>query len=157
MAAALEIETLIAAPPAAVFAVATDLARVPEWMTGVEALEPLDEPPLRVGFRFRETRTMKGRRMSAVIEVTEHAGPEQGSPPYRHAAQSSAMGVEGVYAFVFHDAGEGRTRVELRAEVRATSLLAKPLVAMAAKAMKDQDGGMLDALKALCEGEEASA
>ena len=54
MAAAFEIETRIEAPPAQVFAVATDIERVPEWMSAVEALEPLDEGPVREGWRFRE-------------------------------------------------------------------------------------------------------
>lgn len=151
MGATFEASVTIERAPAEVFGIATDIERVPLWMTGVKRLEPLDEGPPRKGWRFKETRLMKGREMSAEIEVTEHHGPADGAPPFLHSARSAVMGVEGVYALRFEAEGETRTRVHLRADVRATSFLAKPLVGMVAKAMKDQDGDMLKALKALCE------
>ena len=151
MAASFETRTQIERPPADVFAVATDITRAHEWMSAVVKLEPVDDGPVREGWRFKETRTMKGREMTAVIEVTEHRGPESGAPPYTHAARSAVMGVEGVYRFTFSEPSPGVTDVHLRADVRATSFLAKPLVGLAAKAMKDQDGDMLEQLKALCE------
>ncbi|GJM21666.1 MAG: hypothetical protein DHS20C15_15810 [Planctomycetota bacterium] len=153
MAASFESSTTIHCSPDAVFALATDFQRVSEWMPGVTQLEPLDEGPVRKGWRFKETRSMKGRQVSAVIEVIEHHGPAEGAPPYKHAARSSVMGVEGVYTFSFAALDGDKTAVQLRAEVRATSFLAKPLVGLAAKAMKKQDGDMLAKLKALCEAE----
>lgn len=151
MAATFETRTTIARPPAEVFAVAIDVTRAHEWMPAIVKLEPVDEGPVRVGWRFKETRRMKGREMTAVIEVTEHRGPEDGAPPYVHAARSAAMGVEGVYRFTFSEPSPGSTEVHLRADVRATNFLAKPLVGMAAKAMKEQDGDLLERLKQRCE------
>lgn len=153
MAASFESETDIERAPAEVFALATDIRRAHEWMHAVVSLEPVDEGPVRKGWRFKETRTFKGKPMTAVIEVTEHRGPEEGAPPYVHAARSAMMGVEGVYTMTFSEPAPGRTHVALRAEVRATNFLAKPLVGIAAKAMKEQDGGMLEQLKAFCEAE----
>ncbi|WP_068399834.1 SRPBCC family protein [Kribbia dieselivorans] len=60
----------IAAPPAAVWAVLTDVEDSAEHLSGVEAVEMLTEGDYRVGTRWRETRTMMGRRETQEMEVT---------------------------------------------------------------------------------------
>jgi uncharacterized protein YndB with AHSA1/START domain len=64
------IETRIDRPPAAVFAVVTDLNRLREWQPRVVQVEQLDGGPLRVGARLREVRELRGKRLEQVVEVS---------------------------------------------------------------------------------------
>lgn len=138
--------------PEVAFAYAVDTDRVREWMPEISSLERLDDGPVKLGSRFRETRLMKGKAVTAEIEVVAHDGPPtRTTPPYTHAGRASAMGVEGTYTLTFHADGPGRTRVELLAEARATSFLAKPLVGMIVKAMEQSDGDQLQRLKTAVE------
>jgi carbon monoxide dehydrogenase subunit G len=70
----LEVATNIAAPPDTVFALLTDVARWPQTIRGVEAVEFLTGGgPVRIGTRFRETRTMFGRKATEEMTVAEIA------------------------------------------------------------------------------------
>ena len=64
----LKLSTHVNAPPAVVFATAIDVARWPELIRGVKAVEILTPGPVGVGTRFRETRQLFGR--DAVEEMT---------------------------------------------------------------------------------------
>jgi carbon monoxide dehydrogenase subunit G len=65
-----EVTVDIAAPPQVVHGVMTDIARWPEIITGIGSVEILDPGPIRVGTRFRETRTMFGREATEEMTVT---------------------------------------------------------------------------------------
>ena len=67
----------IAAPPDVVFATMADIARWPEFIGGIERVELLTDGPVRVGTRFRETRTMFGRSASEEMTVAELAPPHR--------------------------------------------------------------------------------
>lgn len=135
-------------PADKVFTFIEDPANVPKWLEGVVSIEPLTEGPMRAGWRFKETRMIGKRESSAVIEVREHEGPRQGKqPPYRHRAGATIMGVDAVYDFTFHSLDGVRTRVDVVAEVKATNMLGKLFVGIAAKGMEKQDSEMLDRLK----------
>ena len=73
----IEIAVDIAAPPAAVYATITDLARWPDFVRGIERMEILTSGPVGVGTTFRETRTMFGR------SATEEMTVAQLKPPHR--------------------------------------------------------------------------
>lgn len=60
----------IDAPPDRVYAIVTDLAGAPDRIGAIESLEVLTDQPFGVGTRFRETRTMFGRRATEEMEVT---------------------------------------------------------------------------------------
>ena len=65
------VTTRIDAPPERVFEIATDIHHAAERVTGIDSIEVLTEGPFAVGFRWRETRTISGRRESEELEVTE--------------------------------------------------------------------------------------
>lgn len=71
------VESRIAAPPEAVFAVVTDIARWPEIITAVERIDILTAGPIAVGTRFRETRRMFGREATEVMTIAELAAPHR--------------------------------------------------------------------------------
>ena len=67
----LRMEREVAAPAEAVWAVMTDLDSSPDTLSGVDAIERLDGGgELRVGTRWRETRTLMGRQATEEMEVT---------------------------------------------------------------------------------------
>jgi hypothetical protein len=65
----IEIETDIAAPPAVVFATAIDIANWPIFLPAIEQVDMLTAGPIGVGTRFRETRTMFGRKAAEEMTV----------------------------------------------------------------------------------------
>jgi uncharacterized protein YndB with AHSA1/START domain len=64
------------APPARVFAVATDLRRAPDFMRAITKLEVLTEGPVRAGTRFRETRKMFGKEATEEMEILSLDAPK---------------------------------------------------------------------------------
>ncbi len=73
----IEIESLVAAPPAAVFAVTTDIARWPGVISAIQHIDVLTPGPVGIGTRFRETRMMLGRKATEEMTVTELVPPER--------------------------------------------------------------------------------
>lgn len=57
-------------PVGDVYAYATTVATLPEWLGAVRAVEQLTDGPLSVGTRIRATGTMMGRRLVTLVEVT---------------------------------------------------------------------------------------
>ncbi len=66
-----------AAPPARVFAAATDLDAVRKWMPNLVSLETLSPGPFGKGTTFRETRKMFGREATEYFEVTGYEPGKQ--------------------------------------------------------------------------------
>jgi hypothetical protein len=60
-----------------VFAIAADVPRWPEVIRGIESVEMLTPGPMRVGTRFRETRTMHGSTATEEMTVAELAPPSR--------------------------------------------------------------------------------
>ncbi len=58
-------------PPADVFAVLADVARLPEWQTGCVDVELESEGALSVGSRFRQRVVFAGRHATQLVEVQE--------------------------------------------------------------------------------------
>jgi len=63
------------APPAAVFAAASDLRNAPARIPSILALDVLTEGPVRQGTRFRETRRMFGREATEEMEMLSFDPP----------------------------------------------------------------------------------
>jgi uncharacterized protein YndB with AHSA1/START domain len=57
-------------PIAEVFAYATTVDTLPQWLGAVEEVEQLTEGPLGVGTRIRAAGKMLGRRLITLVEVT---------------------------------------------------------------------------------------
>lgn len=73
-------------PPEDVFAVLTDLDRLPEWATVVAKTRDVSELPLREGCTFRQTIRVLGRELESDWRVTEL------DPPRRVAYEARAPG-----------------------------------------------------------------
>src|SRR5689334_10465002 len=71
----LSVSREIAAPPARVFAVASDLRNAAGRVRAITKLEVLTDGPIRVGTRFRETRKMGRREATEEMEVLEMDPP----------------------------------------------------------------------------------
>ncbi|MEM7517894.1 MAG: SRPBCC family protein [Planctomycetota bacterium] len=144
-------EIQIQSPPEKVFESATDLSQIGRWLGEVRSIELLQDGPVRVGTKFKQTRLLRGQEVSTVVEIIEHRGADAGSPPYAHTARSEMMGVRGEYRYQFEDDGSGGTRVKLEASAEATNLLARALVGVASQGMEEEDGEQLERLKKLVE------
>lgn len=134
---------LIDRPVAEVFDFATDLKNAALFLPNVTSTEMLTEGGIKAGARFKETRGMKGKQHSAVIEVVEH------EPPRVHAARAAMLGMQATYTFRFAPEGAG-TRVDMVADVQG-NLLWKLFLGMMARTMETEDGAYLDRLKAAME------
>ncbi|HTE60684.1 MAG TPA: SRPBCC family protein, partial [Solirubrobacteraceae bacterium] len=67
----------IGKPPAEVFPWLLDADKVPKWMSGLQAYEPLEPGPLHVGSRIRQELTVSGQHLSFELEVTELDPPRR--------------------------------------------------------------------------------
>jgi carbon monoxide dehydrogenase subunit G len=131
--------TVIDRPIEQVFDFATDLSNAPRLMPGVTRTEMLTEGDMKAGARFRETRIVKGKERSAVIEVVDHQRPQL------HKAASAMMGMKATYTFRFSPENAG-TRVDMEAEVTG-NLLWKLFSGMISRMMEREDGDYLTRLK----------
>ena len=102
-------EVVVAAPPAMAWEWATSPARRPRWQVGVEAVLPQDGPPGRRG-TGTVNHCIHGKDM-IVEEVLDWQ-------PYDHVSYRSLLPIPDVPklvdSFLFHDLGDGRTRIEVR-------------------------------------------
>jgi carbon monoxide dehydrogenase subunit G len=139
----------IARPIEEVFEYATDLANLPQLLPGVTKTELLTPDGIRAGAKIRETRGIRGKEQTAVIEICEHR------PPNLHAARSTMMGLCVTYRFHFHSAGE-ETVVDMDAKVEGNPLW-KLFLGMISRAIEKEDGEYLNRLKRAVEESGAKA
>ena len=128
----LHISTLVDAAPELVFAAASDFQNAPERVSGIERVEMLTEGPLRVGTRFRETRTMFGKQAVEEMEVIDL----QPGRSYTLGADSCGCRFESVVSCTPEGTG---TRLAIEMVSTPKTLAAKlmaPLGAVMAGAMK---------------------
>ena len=64
------ISTWVSVPPEVAFDYVSDITRHPEWADSPMTVEPLDEPPVRVGSRFRAVGHQGGRDWPSDLVVT---------------------------------------------------------------------------------------
>lgn len=97
-----------AAPPARVFAAATDLDAARKWMPNLVSLETLSPGPFGKGTKFRETRKMFGRDATEYFEVT---GYEPGKQVEFFVDGTKGSSRRGQYRFryAFTPSGKGTT------------------------------------------------
>ncbi len=147
-------EVVIAAQPAEVFAFLADLGSTPLWMPEITGLEVLGDGPVGAGTVFRETRMVRGKECSTDITVSEHRGPDQGDPPYRHAVAAKTAGVLCTYAYELQPAPTG-TRIELLATAEPKSFFGKLVAKAMLGFMIKADGDQLERLRAAMEERNA--
>ena len=124
-----------------VFAVLTDLGRLPEWQSS--AVESHAEAPLAEGVHIREKRRLLGRELENELEVTAY------DPPHRltlHALRGPIRFT--VDHELVDDAGSTLLHVVAQAEPGSFMKLAEPLLARTAQEELRKD---FDRLKGILE------
>ena len=134
---------IVRKPIEEVFDFASNLDNASKFMPNIAKIEMLTEGGLKPGAKFKETRRMRSKERSAVIEIVEHKRPEV------HAASAAMMGMRATYWFRFFPDPAG-TRVELEAVVRG-NILWWPFLGMMSRVMAKEDGEYLDRLKTVME------
>ena len=134
----------IDAPVDRVFRAVAEVDEFKKASPAIAAVEMLSETRTGVGTRFRETRKMKGREASTVLEITEYAPNER----VRFVAESGGAIWDSLFTM---RTAEGGTELALTMEARPKTLVARlvtPLISgMVAKAVE----GDMDAVKKYCE------
>ncbi|MEQ8602305.1 MAG: SRPBCC family protein [Marivibrio sp.] len=140
---AFTVSELIRAPIDRVWAVAGDPTRFPEWMQGVDQVEPPDDGPMEAGARLPITVTDRGQTRTSTLKLVEW------DPPHGFAIAAGNDSAGTRYRYRFEPARDGTaTRAVLEADViiqgkwRFFAWLLK-------KGMKRADGGQLRALARL--------
>jgi uncharacterized membrane protein len=98
---------LISAPPQLVWDYVTEPSNALHYMSGVTRWESVGDNPTGCGARYRMLMRVGSAEMGGLIEVVEFNEP-------RDMAWSSVTGVDQRGRWRLRDAGNGRTRVELR-------------------------------------------
>jgi uncharacterized membrane protein len=98
---------VIAAAPERVWAVVSDPERALSFMSGVTRWEVAGEEPTGLGARYRILLRVGSAEIGGLVEVVEWDRP-------RELAWTSVTGIDQRCRWRLRDAGEGRTRVELR-------------------------------------------
>src|SRR5580658_1727792 len=111
----------ISAPPAAVFALFTDLSGAPGRIKDITKIEVVTDGPIGVGTRFKETRMMFGKECTEEMQITAFDAGQS------YEVTCRSCGAE--YRTAFHFTPEnGGTRVEAHFHTRALSLMANLMV-----------------------------
>jgi len=115
----IEVEEATTAAPEVAFATATDIARWPQFITGIDSVEILTTGPVAVGTRFRETRLMHGRMTVKKLEA-----------PRLFVLSALSHGTHFRAEHRFEPDGDG-TRMTVLFEGRPMTLLARLLTPLA--------------------------
>ena len=118
----------IDAPVDRVFAVVSDVERLPDIVSAITSMEVISDgpaAPLRPGVRFRETRVLFGRQASEtmdVLDVQRPGGPD-GRASYTTGAESHGARYRTVMTVT--PAGDDRSELGIEFSGTAVSLVAK--------------------------------
>lgn len=126
-----------------VFDFITSSDNAPKVVQSVKSMVKLTEGPVRVGTRYRETRTMRGKEEHAELEVVVY------EPNHQYAVKNMTEGIETVYQYTFQPEANG-TRVDLVCEVKAGGVK-KLMLPMVVSILKKEDGDHLQRLKKVLE------
>jgi uncharacterized protein YndB with AHSA1/START domain len=105
------------APPAEVFALFTDLDRLPDRVKDITKIERLTDGPVGLGTRYKESRIVFKKEATVTFEVTAY------EPPARFETLAHSCGAEYRADHRFTPDGAG-TRVDLTLTTRAESWFA---------------------------------
>jgi uncharacterized membrane protein len=97
----------ILAPPERVWATVSDPERVLMFMSGVTRWEVCSDEPTGLGARYMILLRVGSAEVGGLVELVEFMPP-------RDLAWTSVTGIDQRGRFRLRDAGDGRTRVELR-------------------------------------------
>lgn len=137
---------IISKPVDEVFSYAANMDNSMKIMQNVVAIEKLTEGPVQVGAKFKETREIRGRQASSIIEFIEFL------PNERYVVQSEANGLKVIYHYDFKPTVDGGTKVHFQGDIHTTGIVMKLTKPIIRKILKKEDGDHLSQLKKLLEG-----
>ncbi len=137
-------------PPAELFPWLLDADRVPRWMTGLQAYEPLDPPPLRVGSRIRQELSVSGQQLRFELRVAELDAPR------RAVLRFEGSGFKAANEYAVAAAGSG-SRVTWVISGDTTSFKARLIAPMVQAKLQEKLETDLARLRALFASEAAPA
>ena len=140
----------IACPPDEVFAFVGDATNNPKWRKNVVQTVWLDDGPMRVGRRGRQTARLLGRRWTVDAEVAEW------DPP-RHVAWRTVQGPVSVRSWIRVEAAATGSLVSGGADGGFTGPIGRFLTRLAVPRMIRQAEVDLRTLRALLESPESPA
>lgn len=139
----------IDAPVETVFEAVADISNFSRAVPDIVRVEFLGDSRVGVGTRFRETRVMKGREASTVLEVTEYVRNER----VRMVADAGGTVWDSLFTVTAVGEGDGgRTRLELVMEARPYRVMARLMVPLMRGVVAKAVEGDMDAVKGWCEG-----
>ncbi|MFC7448955.1 SRPBCC family protein [Rhodococcus daqingensis] len=110
----------VAAPPAKVWSVLTDLDAAPTTLTGIISVERVSGEGYAVGTRWRETRKMLGK------EATEEMWVAEVEPERRTVVRANSRGADYTTSFTLTPSGDGTDlSMTFTADADKSSFLAK--------------------------------
>lgn len=122
-----------------------DLDAARHWMQGLVRMERLDDGPMRVGSRWKETRKMFGKEATEHFEVVEIEEPEK--IVLRVDGTKGTTG-KGEYIFTYRITSSGEySEITLHGEINGLTGLTKLFGKMMAGSFKKACEKDLDALK----------
>lgn len=132
----------IAAPVAATYEAFADIPNCAGRIPAITRIEMLDEGPVRVGSRWRETRVMYGKEHTETLEIT-------GMEPGRSIRVGcTSCGCRYETEFRFATDGDG-TLVELHCDAKALTLGAKLMTPLSMLMMGSMKKAMLGDMTSL--------
>lgn len=137
----------VAAPPARVFEVFSDIDASPARIPAIVKIERLVPGPTRVGTKWKETRKMFGQEATETFEIVAF------DPGRSYAMGCNSCGMDMRMEFQFHPVPKG-TRVDFRVACQPRSFLSRlmaPLGAMMMGSMLKACRGDIEALGAIAE------
>ncbi len=111
----------IGAPIEKAWAIATDIERWPELISGIEGVKLLTDAPFGQGTRWRETRRMFGSAATEEMSVAEI------DPGRSYTVEAENHGARYVSKFTFTAAGTGRTKAVLTFAAKPRTKIARVL------------------------------
>ncbi len=114
----------IPAPPADVFAYATDPSNEPDWIDGVQAARQLTEGELQVGTRTERTASFLGKDITYVLEVTELEPPHR----IRMVSVEGPFPMDVTYLFQPAEGSATEASIHLAGGPTGIARLAAPLI-----------------------------
>jgi hypothetical protein len=146
--ASLTLTERIDAAPHQVFEVFADLRRAADHIRNITAIEVLDDGPVGLNTRFRETRLMFGRPCTETMQITAW------DPPRSYSVSCDSCGARFETVFDFRPQGSG-TEVTMRFSTTPLSFMARIMgvfSAMMLSACRKSLAADLADLKAVAEG-----
>jgi carbon monoxide dehydrogenase subunit G len=140
----------IARPPAEVFPWLLDADKVPRWMTGLAAYQPLEPGPLRVGSRIRQELSVSGQQLRFELELTRL------EPPHAAVLRFAGSGFKAANEYTVREAGTG-SDVTWVISGDTTSFKARLIAPMVQAKLQEKLVTDLARLRAALESEAAAA